>query len=84
MNLSKTKFNEALIDAYETTFSFELAENSQYEGFSLHMLIDFLIRNHNFAVYGFYPGFGDLLYNTIISDNRSNSEMWLVSVLLKI
>ena len=76
--------NDILIDAYETAFSFELSENNQFDGFSLHFLIDFLIRNHNFTVHGFYPGFGELLYNTIISDSRSHSEMWLVSVLLKI
>jgi len=38
----------------------------------------------NFTLFGFYPGFSDLLYNLIVSDSRSNSEVWLVSVLLKL
>jgi len=50
----------------------------------LHTLIDFFVRNLNFAQYGFYKGFGELLYNMIVSDRRAVSDTWLVSVLLKI
>jgi hypothetical protein len=47
-------------------------------------MIDFFIRNLNFTQQGFYKGFGELLYNMIVSDRRAVSDTWLVSVLLKI
>lgn len=50
----------------------------------MHLLIDFFGRNLHFVQQGFYPGFADLLFDTILSDPRSVSEVWLVSVLLKI
>lgn len=92
INLPKVT-NQQVIDSYDTAFSFELGDisgsssdsgSSQAPHFSLHLLIDFFSRNQHFAQHGFYRGFGDLLYNTIISEPRASSEVWMVSVLLKI
>ena len=89
INLPKVN-NEAVIDAYETAFAYDISDslpaNNENGGnpFSLHLLIDFFGKNLQFVQYGFYKGFGDLLFNTIISDQRAISEMWIVSVLLKI
>jgi hypothetical protein len=47
-------------------------------------LIEFIQRNSYFAQNGFYKGFGDLLFNAVLSDPRASSDIWLVSVLLKI
>lgn len=51
---------------------------------SLHTLIDFFQRNLLFTRYGFYKGFADLLWAAIFSDSRSQSDIWLVSVLVKL
>ena len=91
INLPKVT-NEAVIDAYETAFAYDISDqlpNNEAGGmnanpFSLHLLIDFFGKNLQFVQYGFYRGFGDLLFDTIISDQRAISEMWIVSVLLKI
>lgn len=77
--------NTHVIDAYETAFAHEIGELVGESGtLSLHVLIEFFMRNHNFTAHGFYPGFADLLYNTILSDPRAFSDVWFVSVLLKI
>jgi hypothetical protein len=54
------------------------------DGVSVHALIDFLQRNLLFTRYGFYPGFTDLLWAAILSDPRSVSDIWLISVLVKL
>jgi len=71
----------ALIDAYETAFALELTDK---EPFSVHLLIEFFGRNLYFVQFGFYQGFGELLFNTIVCDPRANSDVWIVSVLLKL
>ena len=86
LNLPKVS-NQGVIDAYETAFAYEISDslpNDNVNPFSLHLLIDFFGKNLQFAQFGFYQGFGELLFNTIISDTRAVSEMWVVSVLLKI
>jgi hypothetical protein len=86
LNLPKLS-NQGVIDAYETAFAYEISDslpNDNVNPFSLHLLIDFFGKNLQFAQFGFYQGFGELLFNTIISDTRAVSEMWVVSVLLKI
>ena len=40
--------------------------------------------NQMFTRHGFYPGFADLLWAVIISDNRSTSDLWLLSVFVKL
>ena len=86
--------NEAVIDEYETAFSHEIASmiaSQQYQSsetasspVSLHMLIDFLQHNLLFTRYGFYKGFSNLLWAAIFSDSRSQSDIWLLSVLVKL
>jgi hypothetical protein len=81
--------NPELIDAYETAFSYEMLDRQSNKPYSsdldaslnLHMVIDFFIKNGNFALRGFYQGFGEMLYNMIISDRRATSEVWIMSVL---
>lgn len=87
--------NEAVIDEYETAFSHEIASmiaSQQYQQssetssspVSLHMLIDFLQHNLLFTRYGFYKGFSNLLWAAIFSDSRSLSDIWVLSVLVKL
>ena len=86
--------NEGLIDEYEIAFSHEIASmiaSEQYASsetttspLSLHMLIDFLQHNLLFTRYGFYKGFSNLLWAAIFSDSRSQSDNWLLSVLVKL
>jgi hypothetical protein len=38
---------------------------------NIHIIIEFLQNNIYFARYGFYPGFGDLLYDLITTDGRA-------------
>jgi hypothetical protein len=76
-----------VIDAYETAFSHDVYEhanlNGRHSNFGLHNLIEFFSRNILFSRYGFYPGFTDLLWASIFSDPRSQSDVWLISVLVK-
>ena len=51
---------------------------------TLHQLIDFCQRNLLFTRFGFYPGFSHLLWASIFSDPRSQSDIWLISVLVKL
>jgi hypothetical protein len=53
-------------------------------GLTLHAMIEFFQRNLLFTRYGFYHGFSDLLWAAIISDPRSVSDIWLISVLVKL
>ena len=86
--------NEAVIDEYETALSHEIASmmatqqhppsETTTSPVSLHTLIDFLQRNLLFTRYGFYKGFSDLLWAAIFSDSRSQSDTWLLSVLVKL
>lgn len=83
------------MDAYETAFINDFFENNIYNdtkndpggvmqsGLNLHKLIDFIVRNLHFSSHGFYPGFGDLLFNAIASDPKVNHQLWLVSLLLR-
>ena len=48
------------------------------------MIIDFFVKNLNFANHGFYKGFGEMLFNMVVSEKRAVSDQWLVSVLIKI
>jgi hypothetical protein len=47
-------------------------------------MIDFFQKNLLFSRYGFYAGFTDLLWATIVSDPRSVSDIWSISVLVKL
>ena len=63
-----------IIDAYETALSYELAEllaASEHKAVNIHIMIEFLQNNIYFARYGFYPGFGDLIYDLITTDGRA-------------
>lgn len=37
-----------------------------------------------FAKHGFFKGFNDLLFTAIMSDDRSCSDVWMLSVITKI
>ena len=54
------------------------------EAFNLSMIIDFFVKNLNFANHGFYKGFGELLFNMVVSERKAASDQWLVSVLIKL
>ncbi len=81
INLPKIE-SPALIEAYETALSYELSSN--IDNFSISTLIDLLYKNPNFANYGFYKGFAELLFTTIMSDSRATSEIWLISIVNRI
>jgi len=54
--------------------SYELAEllaASEHKAVNIHIMIEFLQNNIYFARYGFYPGFGDLIYDLITTDGRA-------------
>lgn len=89
--------NPELVEAYELAFAHDLTEllqqplpehsqqqSQQQNGFSVHHLIEFFGKNLQFTQSGFYPGFSQLVFDSVISDARSASDTWLVSVLLKI
>lgn len=80
LNLPSIK-SPSLIDAYETVLAIELSDPPQ--AFSIAYLMDLLQKNQNFANYGFYRGFGDLLFNAILTDPRSQSEAFIVSTILR-
>lgn len=66
-------------------FSYEVSQmQQQAEGVSLHTLIEFFQRNLLFTRYGFYPGFTSILWAVIFSDPRCVSDLWLISVLVKL
>lgn len=65
-----------LVDAYETALSYELSEllavaGPESKGVNVHIMIELLQSNIYFARYGFYPGFGDLLFEIITTDGRA-------------
>ncbi|CDW72940.1 UNKNOWN [Stylonychia lemnae] len=75
--------NLQLIDEYELALVNELNINKP-EQFNVGTIIKFLTENQMFAKYGFYLGFNDLLFQSIISDEKANIDVWHISVLLKI
>ena len=84
LNISKLKIYEIddpeLIDMYETALSFEINENK----ISAQSLISFLYKYPIFAQYGFFKGFGHLLYSMIVTDHRLGSDIWIAQVFLRV
>lgn len=72
-----------MIDQYELALINSLAITSP-DQFNIGFLIKFLSDNSNFARYGFYKGFNDLLFSALMSDERMGSDTWTMSVLAKI
>lgn len=67
MNLPEVK-DEDLINAYNDCLALNF--NSPDE-MTFQNLFQFLVKSPAFAIYGFHEGFGKLLFNQLMSQNRS-------------
>lgn len=75
--------NPELIEEYEIAFTNYLKIDSP-EQFNVGLIIKFLTENEPFAKYGFFRGFSNLIYTAVMSDSRSTSDIWLLSVFQKL
>lgn len=82
MNLPEIN-NPELIEEYEIAFTNYLKIDSP-EQFNVGLIIKFLTENEPFAKYGFFRGFSNLIYTAVMSDSRSTSDIWLLSVFQKL
>jgi hypothetical protein len=69
-----------LIEEYEIALTNYLKIETPLQ-FNSGVIIKFFNDNEMFAKHGFFKGFSTLIFTAIMSDSRSLSDVWLLSVI---